>query len=99
GDQPYGLPNSGIEDAVRRLTPDSLRDWHRQWVRSGNVTIAVVGDIDTAELRDLLADAVPTGGPVSIEAATTEPLPPREQVDACDRRQTASAMGFAGADV
>jgi zinc protease len=53
---PYGIPASGTGDpaAVKALTPDQLRAFHRRWLRPDNARIFVVGDTTLAALKPLL---------------------------------------------
>src|SRR5205085_10625853 len=46
GDQAYGLPASGIAEAVAEMRPSNLHDWHTLWVNSGQAIISVVGSIE-----------------------------------------------------
>lgn len=97
GEQPYGLPPSGIAEAVAALTPDSLRDWRSRWVRGGEAVIAVVGDMEPEALVDLLSDAVPPGRPDAGAERGQTYRPPGERVARIARQQTAAVMGFPGA--
>jgi len=97
GQQPYGLPSSGIAEAVAALTPDDLRQWHARWIRGGNAIIGVVGDIEPGTLIDLLADAVPPGAAEPLSEQRQVFQPPGEQAASIVRQQTASVLGFPGA--
>lgn len=99
GDQPYGLPSSGIKEAVEGLTPDDLRDWHQRWVRSSKATVAVVGDIEQENLEALLANLVPEGKEAVDSLSKNTPLPPQTLADQVERKQTAAVMGFPGTEM
>ncbi len=98
GDQPYGLPGSGIAESIERLTDEALRGWHGRWVRSGNAIIAAVGDVEAGFLASLFEDAIPAGSLSVSEESPNKFLIPSESVDSVERHQTASVMGFRGAD-
>jgi zinc protease len=46
---PYGHPQDGTLESVRRLTPADLRAFHERWYRPGRSILAVVGDITPDE--------------------------------------------------
>jgi len=81
GNHPWGRSGLGTPASTARLTPRSLRAYHQRCIVGKNLVLAVVGDVDPAEVTDeldrLLAD-LPPGAPVS-------PRPP--QVDEHFRRR------------
>lgn len=99
GDQPYGLPSSGIAEAVAVLTPDNVRDWYRRWVVASGAIIGVVGDVGGAALRSLLEGLVPAGEATASLPTTLSRAAPSERTVVVDKQQTAAVMGFAGAAV
>ncbi len=52
---PYGMPASGLEDTIARVSSSHVREWHRARVLEGPVVIAIVGDIDPDEAAALAA--------------------------------------------
>ncbi|HZP00214.1 MAG TPA: pitrilysin family protein [Terriglobia bacterium] len=52
---PYGHPEDGVPESVRRLTAQHLREFHRRHYRPDNCILAVVGDITAAEAFDRTA--------------------------------------------
>ena len=56
---PYGVARSGTgsERALRQMTTDDLKAFHRQWVRPEKASVFVVGDTTLAELLPLLEQA------------------------------------------
>ena len=54
GTHPYGLPPDGTLDSVSKITADDLRAYTARVLARDNLKIAVVGDIDKAELAALL---------------------------------------------
>lgn len=97
GEQAYGLPPSGIPEAIAALTPDDLRRWHARWTHSAGAVVGVVGDIAEEALLDCLGDLIPAGTAPEAGGPIT-PLPSGERVAQVARHQTASVLGFAGAD-
>lgn len=99
GDQPYGLPTSGTAEAIERLTSHDLREWHRRWVAVPRAAIGIAGDMDDAEVSDLLADLLPAGREAAPLPDGLFPGQPSERAVTVDKQQTASVLGFPGAAV
>ena len=55
-DHAYSLPltGSGTEESVRRITRDSLVDYHDTWFKPNNATMIVVGDTTMEEIKPKL---------------------------------------------
>ncbi len=97
GGQPYGLPASGVAEAIERFTPADLRLWHESWIGGERAIIGVVGDVESQALTELLEDLLPTmfaRAPLPVEFV---PEPPGERAVSVEKQQTASVMGFPGA--
>jgi zinc protease len=71
GDTPYGHPTSGSSDAVAKLTPDDVRDFYHQHYKLGSAVIAVVGDINTDEIKAAIEKELP--GPQGTVTPQAEP--------------------------
>ncbi len=54
GDHPYGWPVEGTEEALDRITPQDIVDFHKTYYAPNNSIMAVVGDISKDELRTLI---------------------------------------------
>jgi predicted Zn-dependent peptidase len=54
---PYGLPNSGTEETVSRLTRQRLKEFHASVIRKEHARLLVAGDIREEELRAVLERA------------------------------------------
>lgn len=54
GEQGYGLDSLGTESVIRTLGSADLREFHARWTVPGNGVLAVFGDVDPEELRQLL---------------------------------------------
>jgi predicted Zn-dependent peptidase len=59
-DHAYGIPftGSGTPASIAALTRDDLVGFQRDWLRPDNATAIVVGDLDMATLKPLLAKAL-----------------------------------------
>jgi zinc protease len=53
-DHPYGRPISGTLDSIPRITIDDLKTYTRRVLARGKLTVAIVGDIDSADVGTLL---------------------------------------------
>ncbi|HUT51778.1 MAG TPA: pitrilysin family protein [bacterium] len=102
-DHPYGLDPLGTEKSVPALTRDDLMDYYQGFAVPGNLVIAVVGDVNAADLKrrmeDLFSDWV--AEPYSPEPVPLEPPPPtvRESVECKDVNQANIVIGFQGTRV
>ena len=54
GSHPYGHPTNGTLESVAAITPADLHDYVKKNFARDNLKIAVVGDIDAAQLGDTL---------------------------------------------
>jgi zinc protease len=54
GSHPYGRPVSGTLESAAAITPDDLRDYVKKNFARDNLKVAVVGDIDAAQLGEAL---------------------------------------------
>ena len=73
---PYGSPMVGYVSDVERLTVDDARAYYASHYAPGNAVLAVVGDIDLAKAKALVATSfadVPAR-PVAQANLTTEPV-------------------------
>jgi zinc protease len=71
GDTPYGHPTSGSSDAVAKLTPADVRDFYHQYYKLGSAVIAVVGDVNTGEIKAAIERELP--GPQGQVTPQAEP--------------------------
>lgn len=62
---PYQYPIIGFKDLVEKMTRDDILAFRKKWYVPENMFLLVVGDVDTAKVRDeaerLTADLKPTG--------------------------------------
>jgi predicted Zn-dependent peptidase len=63
---PYGRPVIGYSDDLARLTMTDAEDFFRKHYHAGNITIAVVGDLEPDEIREVAEpylSRIPPGDP------------------------------------
>jgi len=99
-DHAYSLPltGSGSEESVRRISRNSLVDYHRTWFKPNNATMIVVGDTTMDEIKPKLeklfkrwqAHNVPTKNIGNVE------LPDAERVYIIDRPGSEQSIIFTG---
>lgn len=96
GDTPYGLPGSGIAEALAPMSSSDLQDWNERTVHRSGAVIGVVGSIGRTEIKDQLSTLLDTT-PQQLPSRASAFISPGEEVDSGDRQQTACMLGFAGA--
>lgn len=96
GDTPYGLPGSGMADAVLQTSPDDLRAWHRRWITDRRAVVGVVGDVEESALSEMLDGLIPDNGEPAALPPALSITPPGERAVVVDKQQTAAVMGFPG---
>lgn len=98
GAHPYGRGTMGTEDTLRLLTVDDARAWHDEQVRRAPCVLAVVGDVEPAEVARLLSSAF--GALEFTEAVPVAPptWPGRvvQRVESRDKAQTGLVLAFPG---
>jgi zinc protease len=92
----YGVPASGDEASLARLTAADVRDWHRRRVLGGRAVVGIVADGDPEELAALAARHFPLlaereWAPGERPAWPTSVVSRAEQRD---KAQTALALAF-----
>ncbi|HZW59184.1 MAG TPA: pitrilysin family protein, partial [Woeseiaceae bacterium] len=99
-DHAYSLPltGSGTEESVRRITRDSLIEYHRTWFKPNNATLIVVGDTSMAEIKPKLERLFAKWKPGNVPAKNIGdvPLRERQQVYLIDRPGAEQSIIFAG---
>ena len=85
-DFPYGHPLIGSEEQMRALAEADVKAFHRTHYIPNNAVLAIVGDIDPMQTRELVAryfESIPPGEPV--------PEPPRPEF----KRESEAVVRFA----
>ncbi len=100
GEATYGLDPLGTEAVVQRITPDDLREYHRQLARPNNCVLAIYGDVTAAAIRAAVdkyfaAWAPSAGRPVF--ATQNVALKGFQRVrETRDKKQAVLVVGFPG---
>ncbi len=100
---PYRLSTLGERATLEQLTPAALRRYHARFMDPTQMTLAVVGDVDTEvvieRVRTLLGGT--RGKAESAPLVVTEPAwdGPREVKHTLQKAQTHLVLGFPGARV
>jgi zinc protease len=95
---PYGVPVSGDEMTLPRITSERVREWHAARFLNGPSVIAVVGDADQDELAAMMAaqfGELMGGEPVPLEPPEW-PTGVVQRFEKRDKAQTALALLFPG---
>jgi zinc protease len=99
-DTPYGHSADGTTESVSKLTPDDVRRFYHQYYRMGSTVIAVVGDVDTMEIKAALEkELAGAAGKVPPQAVPPTPkVPSGVHLDVINRNvaQANLIMGFPG---
>lgn len=97
---PYRLALSGEPASVEALTPKELRAWHARWFDPSQLTLAVVGDVDTAAVLDAARRAFGTSrlsGGGRFEVPAEPPITARREARrTLAKAQTHLLLGFPG---
>ncbi|MEP6618490.1 MAG: pitrilysin family protein [bacterium] len=95
---PYGVPTSGDEVTLRRITAERIREWHRTRFLNAPSVLAIVGDADPDELAGMMASRFSelVGGDLTPMDAPTWPAGVVQRVEQREKTQTALALFFPG---
>lgn len=100
---PYRLSTLGERQSVEALTPSVLRRYHQHYLSPSQMTLAVVGDVDTAEV---IARATAIFGHANAEVRVAPTMPhepawtgPRHAKHTLQKAQSQLVLGFNGAKV
>lgn len=98
GAHPYARSALGQESTLGAMTPDLLKQWHRDAVLRADQAIVVVADADPDDVAELMAGAfgglAPT--PSSTLVAPQWSTPGRVESDRRDKAQTALVLAYPG---
>jgi zinc protease len=97
---PYRFDSLGNEPAVQQLDPDRLAAYRARQYNPGAVTLAVMGDVDPGEVRDLVLERfgkLPKSERPLIAPPREAPISaPRKAVRTLDKAQAHLVLGFPG---
>lgn len=95
---PYGRPIIGAPDTLRELTWERVSRFHGRWYSAGNMTLVVVGNVESGPLKKNLAElfaGLPARNPPARDRAPEPPAAEsRIAVVRAPVRQTHLAIGF-----
>ncbi len=98
---PYRQSTLGEKETVEALTPHALRRYHAKWMDPSQMTLAVVGDVDTDQVLERARAALggTRGGSAAAPVVAPEPAwnGPRESRRTLQKAQTHLVLGFPGA--
>jgi zinc protease len=77
----YSLPlsGSGYAASVEKLSRDDVARWHEAWLKPGNATLLVVGDITLAEIRPRIEAAFAGWAGGAVPKKNVAPVEPSVQ--------------------
>ena len=97
---PYRFDSLGSEPSVQQLDPDRLAAYRARQYQPGAVTLAVMGDVDPGEVRDLVLSRfgkLPRVERPLIAPPREEPITaPRKAVRKLEKAQAHLVLGFPG---
>lgn len=76
GDHPYAHPSAGTPDSIRAITRSQLQDFYRRHYSAGNLTLALVGDLDRSraeQIAERISQALPQGATIPAVAQPAAP--------------------------
>ena len=82
---PYRWPTIGWEKDIRAITTADCMEFYRIWYAPNNATVVVVGDVDSARAREVLARSY---GAIPSQAIPQAALPVEPAQSAERRRET-----------
>ncbi len=98
---PYRMSTLGEKNSVEQLSPASLRTYHSRWMDPTQLTLAVVGDVDTERVLERVRAAFggSRGGAAPAPSVAPEPAwsGPRASRRTLQKAQTHLVLGFPGA--
>ena len=95
---PYGKPVIGSAESVQAFTGELLRDFHDRWYRPANVTLVIVGDVNTAATEQAVVERFGSieGRPLPERRRPEEPPQDRMRVTVLSEvvKETRVEIGF-----
>ena len=97
---PFASPSSGTAGAIRALTPDAIRAFHRRCYRPENIVMVIAGKLDLQPIQKAALDALtalsasaPDSG--AVDGSVPAPLVHAANVRIARQGTVAIGMGFA----
>jgi len=100
---PYRMPTLGTAAVIGALDRDAVRAHHRRWVKSGNMVLAVAGDVDPDHVARRLSARLSELDPSPFEPPSPPAEDPPVEIRRAelhkDRAQAHLVIGFRGVAV
>ena len=95
---PYGVPASGDETSLPRITAERVREWHRARLLDGPTVLGIVGDADPDELAAMMASQFGRlrGGTALALESPVWPAAVVQRLEQREKAQTALAIMYPG---
>lgn len=97
GSHPYGIPETGFEETVNKLTSADLAAWRARLLSESRIVVAAVGNFDGDHLLSILQNSLKTlslnESPLVAPPMVHVPSRP-EQSEQRPKKQTAFVLGF-----
>ncbi|MES1206292.1 MAG: pitrilysin family protein [Pseudomonadota bacterium] len=98
---PFGWPQAGVEESLKKLTAADVRRFYATYYHPGNATIIAAGDISQADLRKKLEAALAGWRPTRVPAVKVPAAPSLDKmrivlVDKPGAPQSSIRVGFVG---
>jgi zinc protease len=100
---PYALRSNGSVESVQQLTQKDLLEFRDRYVVAKNAVIYVFGDVNAAEVKQLVEQALGKMKPGALALTDAKPSPPLPKPETVERRkdkaQGVIMVGFRGASL
>jgi zinc protease len=96
---PYSLPKRGLEEAITKLTPEQLREWHEKTIKRQLPLAIIVGDTDgSALVSGQMVEAFRRRDvDRAIQVKVPQSAKPADKTEARNIPISLSAIGYPGA--
>ncbi len=102
GNHPYRHQPAGTEASVANLTREDLLAFHESQIMSGNLVLAIFGDVDAEAIREQIEaglSGIPQGQPPEIVYAPVQDATPTRKIQEAPRQQAIVLKGVPGVDL
>jgi zinc protease len=93
---PWGQPSGGTPESVASITPDDLRNFHRDWWVPNDAVLSISGDITPAQAMKLVEQKFGSWKPRPLPKLELPPLPPLgpRSIDALEKANATQSQVF-----
>lgn len=97
---PYGKNILGTEESIKKITKKDLIQFHKKYITPAEARLAVVGDIESYDLKDVLNKTLGKWNGPKVEPLS---FPPLEKISPCEKvykiNRDQAVLCFAGLSV